>query len=185
MEAARKDIKLTYQDYIHLPGDRRYELIEGDLHMTPSPAVIHQRIAMAIVFELLKYNESRQMGYVFDAPLDVYLSETTVVQPDILFITRMRKDIITEACIQGPPDLVVEILSSSTSSHDRITKKSLYGKFGVREYWIVDPGGKTIEILRQGQSGLETARVFNAAMSLETDLLPDFQMALDGIFREE
>jgi Uma2 family endonuclease len=185
MEAARKDIRLTYQDYIHLPGERRFELIEGDLHMTPSPAVLHQKIVMAIAFELMKYNEARQAGTVLTAPLDVYLSETTVVQPDILFITGARKAIITENCIQGPPDLVVEVLSSATSSHDRITKKSLYGKYGVREYWIVDPPAKTAEILNQGAQGLETTRVFNAAMSLETELLSGFRMALEKVFRGE
>ncbi len=184
MEAIRKDIKFTYQEYRHLPEDKRYELIEGELYMTPSPQEAHQRFSWRLQFQLGKFIEEKNLGYIYDAPMDVYLSEFNVVQPDLMFIARERKGIIKKDFIQGAPDLVVEILSPSTSSRDQIMKKQLYGKFGVVEYWIVDPEAKTIEILSQGNTGLETLRVFHEKMTLETALPPGFTLQIASIFRE-
>jgi Uma2 family endonuclease len=184
MEAIRKDIKFTYQQYRHLPEDRRYELIEGELYMTPSPQEAHQRFSGRLQFQLVKFIEEKNLGYIYNAPMDVYLSEFSVVQPDLMFISRDRKGIIKKEYIQGAPDLVIEILSPGTSSRDQITKKQLYGKYGVIEYWIVDPEAKTIEILTQGNTGLETLRVFNEKMILETTLLPAFTLQVACVFRE-
>lgn len=149
-----RDIKFTYEHYCQLPEGDRYELIEGELLLTPSPTVRHQRVAATMQEALRTFVKANDLGSVFYAPLDVVLSDENVVQPDILFISKERDNIIKEENIQGPPDLVVEIISPSTAERDRSLKKALYGKFGVREYWIVDP---EIKQLRYGTwaSGVE------------------------------
>src|SRR3990167_1134525 len=138
--------RYTYDDYLKTSDDRRYELIEGELYMTPSPITNHQRISRKIEFLLEKFVTENDLGEVFYAPYDVYLDDENVVQPDIMFISKGRSKIIGEKNLQGAPDLVVEILSESTAYRDLIQKKKLYAKFGVKEYWIVVPEEKTIDI---------------------------------------
>ena len=132
-------IKFTYTDYLLLPeGDRR-ELIEGDFYMVPSPSFRHQSISRDISTPLWDYVRTNGLGVVVWAPMDVVLTQESVVQPDILFISNERREIITDNNISGAPDLVVEILSPSTADRDRELKLRLYARHGVREYWIVDP----------------------------------------------
>lgn len=184
MEAMRKDIKFTYQDYRTLPEDKRYELIEGEFYMTPSPMEPHQRFSWRIQFRLGRFIEDNDLGYIYAAPMDVYLSEINVVQPDLMFISRGRRGIIKTDNIKGAPDLVIEILSPGTATRDLHLKRTLYGKFGVMEYWIVDPEAKSVEILTQGRDGLETHRVFPQNTILEAPILPGFSMNLEEIFRD-
>jgi len=131
--------KYTYEDYLKTPEDKRYELIEGELLMTPSPITSHQRISRKIEFLIEKFVTENDLGEVFYAPYDVHLDDENVVQPDIMFISKGRSKIIGEKNLLGAPDLVVEILSESTAYRDLIQKKKLYAKFGVKEYWIVVP----------------------------------------------
>ena len=138
--------KYTYEDYLKTPDDERYELIEGELLMTPSPIPKHQRISRELEFEIIKFVKANDLGEVFYAPCDVYLDNENVVQPDILFISKERLNIIGEKNIQGAPDLAIEIISESTAYRDLVQKKKLYAKFGVKEYWIVIPGEESIEI---------------------------------------
>src|SRR4030065_1510297 len=138
--------KYTYEDYLKTPDDKRYELIEGELLMTPSPITNHQRISGRIEFALRKFVSENDLGEVFDAPYDVYLDDENVVQPDMMFISKGRSKIIGEKNLQGAPDLVVEILSESTAYRDLIQKKKLYAKFGVKEFWIVIPDEESIEV---------------------------------------
>src|SRR4030042_5727949 len=114
--------------------------------MTPSPITRHQRISRKIVFTLEKFVTENDLGEVFDAPYDVYFDNENVVQPDILFVSKERSNIIGEKNIQGSPDLVIEIISESTAYRDLVQKKKLYARFGVKEYWIVFPGEEFIEI---------------------------------------
>jgi Uma2 family endonuclease len=107
--------KYTYEDYLKTPEDERYELIEGEMLMTPSPITRHQRISRELEFEILKFVRENALGEVFDAPYDVYLDDENVVQPDILFISKDRLNIIGEKNIQGAPDLVIEIISENTA----------------------------------------------------------------------
>ncbi len=137
---------VTYDDYLALPNDgKKYEIIEGELIMTPSPISEHQIISRNIVLILGTYVSKNKLGEVLYAPIDVVLSMTDVVQPDIVFISSERTGIITKKNIIAAPDLVIEILSESTETLDRVTKKNLYEHYGVREYWIVNPTAKTIE----------------------------------------
>jgi len=142
-------IKLTYEDYRNAPESERerYELFEGELVMVPSPSEYHQRISVNLEFLLCGFVKQRDLGFVYDAPLDVILSDDTVLQPDILFIGKERAKIIAEEGIRGAPDLVIEILSEATAKRDRTYKKTLYARHGVKEYWLVDPATKTVEVL--------------------------------------
>lgn len=139
-------ILLTYEDYCALPDDgKRYELLEGVLQVTPSPTTRHQRVSRQLEAIVLHHVEAHGLGEVFDAPIDVVLSPSTVVQPDLVFVSRERGHIITEKNIAGAPDLVVEILSSSSAQLDRGVKAQLYARHGVRYYWLVDPDAETLE----------------------------------------
>ena len=133
--------RYTYDDYLKTPDDKRYELIEGELYMTPSPITNHQRISRKIEFLLEKFVTENELGEIFDAPYDVYFDDENVVQPDILFISKDRLNIIGDKNLQGAPDLVIEILSESNAYRDLIQKKKLYAMHGVKEYWIKEPAG--------------------------------------------
>ncbi|MEW6675939.1 MAG: Uma2 family endonuclease [Nitrospirota bacterium] len=123
--------RYTYEDYLKTPEDERYELIGGELLITPSPIPNHQRISRKLEFMLEKFVTENNLGEVFYAPCDVYLDEENVVQPDILFISKERLNIISEKNIQGAPDLVIEIISENTAYRDLVQKKRLYARFGV------------------------------------------------------
>lgn len=122
-----------------LPEGTRVELIEERLYMSPAPTSNHQRIIRKIAFAMSDFVESRGIGEVFFAPFDVYLDEhANAVQPDIVFIPIYKSESIERSGMHGVPDLIVEVLSHSNSKHDTVTKKALYEKFGVKEYWVVD-----------------------------------------------
>src|SRR4030067_3285947 len=145
----------TYKDYERLPEGAPYQLIGGELVMTPSPVPYHQILIGRIFLKLSKYVEENSLGIVDLAPLDVYFSETDTYQPDIMFISKERLNIIGEKKIEGPPDLIIEILSPQTAYYDLRTKKDTYEKSGVKEYWIVDPLQKTIEAFFNKEDGFE------------------------------
>jgi Uma2 family endonuclease len=174
--------KFTYQDYLMIPGDQRYELIEGELMMTPSPVPYHQWISKNIEFELEKFVREKGQGKVFYAPCDVYLDNENVLQPDILFISEERLTIIGEKNIQGAPDLVIEILSESTAYRDMVKKKKLYARFGVKEYWLVDPEEKTVEIYILEKNSLILTKRFGEKNTLESLLLSGLKIKLTRVF---
>ncbi len=145
--------KLTYEDYVTLPDDgRRYEILDGELAVSPSPRTLHQRVLRALGFSIHEWVTPRGLGEVFIAPVDVILDRTTVVVPDLVFVSQARAAIVTEKAIEGAPDLLVEILSDSTARHDRGAKMKLYAHYGVARYWIVDADARALEIyaLRDG-----------------------------------
>ncbi len=174
--------KYTYEDYLKTPEDERYELIEGELIMSPSPIPKHQRISRKIEFILEKYVTENDIGEVFYAPCDVYLDEENVVQPDILFISKERLGIIGEKNIQGAPDLVIEIISENTAYRDLVQKKKLYAKFGVKEYWIVVPGEESIEVYILKDNTYILYKTYSKDDTLESLYLKDLKIGLKGIF---
>lgn len=136
----------TYDDYKHMPNDgNQYQIIGGELYMTPAPTTIHQRISRKLLRFLDDYITQNDLGEILYAPVDIVLSMTDVVQPDIVFVLKERLNIITKKNIVEAPDLVVEILSEHTETIDRKKKMKLYEQHGVKEYWIVDPDAKVIE----------------------------------------
>jgi Uma2 family endonuclease len=145
-------IRLTYEDYVELPDDgRRYEILDGDLEVTPSPTTTHQRVSRKLEHILDDYVTTHGLGEIFDAPTDVILANTTITVPDLLFVAAPRATIITKRAIEGPPDLIVEILSPTTARRDRTRKASLYFRFGVSYYWLVDPEERILETYERGK----------------------------------
>lgn len=174
--------KYTYEDYLKTPEGERYELIEGELLMTPSPVTKHQRISRELEFEILKSVRENDLGEVFYAPYDVYLDEENVVQPDILFISKERIGIIGEKNIQGAPDLVIEILSENTAYRDFVQKKKLYARFGVKEYWIVIPGEESAEVYILKDKTYILYKTYTKDDTLESPLMKNLKIELKGIF---
>ena len=174
-------IKFTYRDYLLLPeGDRR-ELVDGDFYMVPSPSFRHQNISTNLGRALANYVLDNSLGIVLWAPMDVVFTDKDVVQPDIMFISNERRDIITEANIAGAPDLVIEILSPSTADRDRELKLRLYARHGVREYWIVDPDEKTVQIMELGPEGYDKIRSLDTG-EVSSSVLSGLSMSTDQIF---
>jgi Uma2 family endonuclease len=137
---------LTYRDYEALPADgRRYELHDGELSVTPAPGTRHQRVIGAMYVLLRAQVEARRLGEVFLSPVDCILSDVTVVQPDLVYLDPSRAPLVSERGIEGPPTLVVEVLSPSTTTIDRSRKRELYARHEIPYYWIVDPETRTIE----------------------------------------
>lgn len=174
--------RYTYEDYLKTPEDERCELIGGVLLMTPLPVPRHQRISGKFEFELRKFVTENGLGEVFYAPCDVYLDDENVVQPDILFISKERLNIIGEKNIQGAPDLVIEIISESTAYRDLVQKKKLYAKFGVKEYWIVIPGEELIEVYILKDNTYMLHKTYSKDDAFESPYLRNLKIELKGIF---
>ena len=137
--------KKTYADYAELPEGTPIQLINGEFVESPAPTVDHQSV-IKVLFRGVDKLEEAGKGTAFFAPVDVYLRETETYQPDVIFIGNARTGIIGEKKIEGPPDIVVEILSPSTAYYDLRHKKKTYAEAGVREYWIADPMERSIEV---------------------------------------
>ncbi len=156
------ETKLTYEDYVLLPENGKiHEIIDGEHYMTPAPETYHQTLSRRIQFQLYQQIEERELGFVFNAPTDVQLSEIDIVQPDLLVILASRKSIISPKKVIGPPDLVIEILSASTERKDRELKRDLYQKAKVPEYWLMDPEDQQITVYRLKGGSYETAGSFH------------------------
>jgi len=139
-------IVLTYDEYCLLPNDRnRYEILDGELSVTPAPATRHQTVLGNLHRVLANHVVANQLGKLFIAPTDLIVAPTTVVQPDLIFIGNDRPHIVTERAIEGSPTLVIEILSPTTHRTDRVTKAQLYAKYAVPHYWLIDPSQQTLE----------------------------------------
>ena len=144
MPLARKsERKFSYADYLTWPDDERWELIDGEAYnMTPAPTTRHQTIVYNVSFTL-KSQLLRMSCTPFVAPTDVVFSEKDVVQPDVFVVCDEKK--ITEANIQGAPDLIIEVISPATALKDKREKKALYERYGVKEYILIDPIGRYAE----------------------------------------
>ncbi len=182
--AINPNVSYTYRDYINLEQSevRRYELIDGEICVVPSPTPKHQQVVLNIASILREFVISRDIGRVSVAPLDVVLSDEDVLQPDIIFIARERLGIVGEQNIQGAPDLVIEVLSPGTADRDRTIKRARYARFGVREYWLVEPISKTVEVLKASQEGFETVRVYPEGTHVESPVLPDLRLDVNNVF---
>lgn len=171
--------RYTYADYLGWDDSQRWELIDGTAYaMAPAPAIVHQDIAGGIYAQVLQGLHGKSCR-VFVAPVDVRLPKPgqneqrsdTVVQPDVLAVCDSAK--IGERGIVGAPDWVVEVLSPSTASHDNILKRRIYEQAGVREFWLVHPGDRILQIYRleNGVYGKPDALTFEGSTSV--GVLPD------------
>jgi Uma2 family endonuclease len=175
--------RLTYDEFRQLPDDgKRYELIHGEVHVSPSPNTRHQRTLWNLSGSFSIYSQNRDVGQFYFAPLDVVLAPATALQPDLMFISRQRTAIIGDNYIAGPPDLVVEILSPSTAAHDRGTKLTLYAQAGVPWVWFLDPDGRTVETFRLEGGKYYVDSILTGNQILTSPLFPDWQLPLHELF---
>lgn len=181
---SKTQTRLTAQDYFDLPeSDERYELINGELCMAPTPIPEHQIFLYYFTKVFEEFITRHNLGRVIMSPQDVLLADDVVLQPDMMFISNARLSIIKWGqYIQGAPDLVVEVLSPSTTRHDRTVKRELYARHGVREYWIADIVARTIEVhVAQGGEFLP-AVVYGEGDVVKSPLLPDLEIDVSGVF---
>jgi Uma2 family endonuclease len=180
--------KLTYEDFALFPDDgKRHELIDGEHYVTPSPNRRHQSVLQNLNLILSAFVRERRLGRVFFAPFDVVLTPVDVVEPDLLYISAERSDILTAANVQGAPDLVVEVLSPTGRRQDEVLKRDLYERGGVSEYWIVDPEAETVKVFRRGARGLfgrPLLLTLRDGDTLSTPLLPGLEVSLAAVFEE-
>jgi Uma2 family endonuclease len=175
---------LTVEEYKNLPETGpRYQLIEGDLYMAPAPNRFHQDISRNLQGAFDRYLEANPIGILYDAPFDVYLTETNVFQPDLIVVLNANRSILTDAGAEGPPDFVVEILSPKTRTLDLVNKKRVYARLGVKELWIIDPEPGAIAIYRFEQSPDEPVSLLYPPDTINTPLLPGFSIPVSTVFR--
>ena len=179
----------TYRDLVALPEDQlRHELIDGEHVVTPSPGTAHQTISLNLVRQLLPYLDQHRLGEVLCAPFDIKLSLFTVLVPDLVYFTAERfARFVNEKHATAAPDLVVEILSPGTRRRDKGRKRAVYDREGVREYWIVDPEGRSITALRRprADAGLSDVATLTVAAGdiLESPLFPGLRIPVREVFR--
>jgi Uma2 family endonuclease len=171
--------RLTVEDLETFPQDgNRYEIIDGELSMAAAPLKRHQRVLARLFMAFATAANASRQGEVFFAPVDVRFSQFDQVQPDLLFLRHERSEIYQGSTVQGPPDLVVEVISPSSVMFDEVAKLRLYESNGVPEYWIVNPLTRTIRrfTLVQGQYSEATS---NPGKLVTTPLLPG--LAIDPV----
>jgi Uma2 family endonuclease len=182
----RASAKYTYEDLQTFPeGDgKRYEIIDGDLLVTPSAMSRHQLVLGNFHGLLWAFLQENPIGKVIFAPADVVLSEINVVEPDILFLSNGRLDRLTRKNVQGAPDLVLEVVSESTRRTDEVRKRKLYESVDVLEYWIVDPELETVKVYRKAGCRFDRPIELSseAGDTLTTPLLPGLKALLARLF---
>ncbi|MDA8192829.1 MAG: Uma2 family endonuclease [Thermaerobacter sp.] len=173
----------TVEDLAHLPDNGNlHEILQGDLAVSPSPKPRHQRVVLNCA-DFFRALEHEGYGEVYTAPLDVVLDRYNVVEPDLIFIRTDRLAIVTDANVQGAPDLVVEVLSLGTRDRDLGVKAHLHARFGVNEYWVVDPDDQTLTIYRLTAEGYQRHGPYRASDNVVSPLFSDKSLIVAGIFR--
>ena len=174
--------KLDYDDYARIPPDgKRYELLEGDLYVTPAPSPLHQRVSRRLQRQLEDHFHARGLGEVFNAPIDVILTFHDVVQPDLVVVTAPAQ--ISGRGIEGAPALVVEVVSPTTHDRDRTTKARRYAALGVSHYWVVDPEASRLECYRRETDAYVLVAQGQGDQSLTHPDWPGLSLSLSALWR--
>lgn len=185
MSSIPEHLKLTYEDYCLLPNDgKRHEIIDGDHFVTLAPNLRHQAVVGKLLRSLGDYLDERPLGWLFPALFDVVLSDTDVVQPDLVFVAKSNAEVLTDDNVRGTPDLLIEILSPSTRKTDLTVKRKLYERFGVPEYWVVDPELETVRIfqLKDGSYGLGEELTAETGDEITSTVLPGLELTVAAVF---
>lgn len=172
----------TYADYAALDEGAPYQLIDGELVMSPSPSRLHQAVLLKLALRLTHFVDQHDLGEVYIAPFDVKLSDTETYQPDLLFLSKERLSILTEQQVEGAPDLVVEVLSPATGYYDLTKKKRVYETSGVREYWIIDPMEQQIEVFVNQTGDYRTHSRARRQGRAKSQLLEGFEIEAEELF---
>jgi Uma2 family endonuclease len=167
-------------DYDRLPDEPRYELVFGRFHLTPSPFPRHQVVVTMLLLHFHRIAKAAG-GFVFIAPLDVVLADHSVVQPDLLYMSAARLELVGNR-VEGAPDLVVEVLSPGTARFDRGRKLQLYSLYGIEEYWLVDHERRQIDFLIKGAGSFVAAPP--AGRKYQSARIPEIQLDLSEFWRE-
>lgn len=176
---------LTVNDYLLVPNNGKLlQLIEGNFIIAPAPNLKHQEVSRNIEIEIVRYLEKNPIGKIFYAPVDYYIDAYNVVQPDLVYISKEKYNILFEKGIRNTPDLIIEIISAGTEKTDRELKKDLYWRAGVKEYWIVDLETESIEVYKIEANRYKLDKIYRKANSdkIKTDILPGFEINLDKVF---
>ena len=173
--------KLTYSDYTAKDDGFRYELINGELLMSPAPSFFHQMSNSDLALFLKLYIKEHSLGWVVEAPTDVILDNYNTVQPDIIFISKENFSKIKKNAMYGAPDLVVEIISPNSIRRDRYIKKELYEKHGVKEFWLVDIENKSVEVFNNNDRHFELFSLTVETGKIESNLFPELEILIESI----
>lgn len=187
MEQVISNTKVSVSDFRKMLFDDNddffYEIIEGEMIQKSAPAPIHQRVSRKLTGILDRFISDKSLGEIFYAPIDVDLDEYNKPQPDLVFVSEGRRAIITDDGIMGVPDLIVEVISPSSVIRDRIEKKNTYERLGVKEFWIVDPQYKAIEIYTIQKDRYELlSGVTMLEGELKSAMFEGLSLNLDDIF---
>ncbi|OZU88064.1 hypothetical protein CIL03_13095 [Virgibacillus indicus] len=175
-----KESNLTYDDYATIDDGNRYELADGQLElMSPAPSVSHQIISFEMQKNIAGSCESDYI--ILSAPVDVILADSEVRQPDLVLIHRKRMDILSNRGVVGSPDLVVEILSPSTLKRDKIDKLKVYARFGIPEYWIIEPKAGILEQYSLSNDQYEPINVFQKEEQITSPNIPCISFTMTDI----
>ncbi|GIW23619.1 MAG: hypothetical protein KatS3mg068_2626 [Candidatus Sericytochromatia bacterium] len=177
----------TYKEYLEIEDENRYEILKGKLVMAPAPNRFHQDICGNLYFLIKKYLQKNNIGKIYTSPIDVVLREDIVVQPDLVIVLKENYKILQEKGIIGIPDIVIEIISPSSVERDLIHKKNIYEEAGIKEYWIVFPKEKMIEILFLNKDKqYDVFHIFSIEKNkkLTSPLLKKLEINLNEIFEE-
>jgi len=185
---SRSSARLTYYDLVRMFPDEdgvRRELIDGELFVTPSPFTRHQRLVRRLAISLGNHLDANPtQGELFFSALDVVMTPSDVVEPDLFVVLADQSEILTDKNVQGAPGLLIEVLSRGTRKRDETLKKNLFDREGVREYWLVDPERNQIAVHRRAAGGsFMPGTTLDASDTLTTSLLPGCSLALGKLFR--
>jgi Uma2 family endonuclease len=178
---SRTDVRFTYEDYLSVPegSPERFEIIDGELFVTPTPRFRHQQVVVNVSRVLSTLAIDHGLGEVVSGPITVRLADDSVTEPDVIFLRTERLGIVERGRVHGAPDLVVEVLSPSNRDYDRGLKRRRYLASGVPELWILDADEDTVEVWRPGATEPETLREIVTWRVGERT----FEVALADIFR--
>ena len=190
MVIAKPKGKYAYDDYAATPEGERWELIDGALyHMAAAPNTRHQTVSLFLGAPVDAYVLPRRLGLLYRAPFALMLSESDTVEPDLMYVSAARRHIVTERGCEGAPDLVAEILSPSNSAHDLTVKRELYARYGIPEYWILNPVQENLLALtgpavNSGTGEYTAEALYQVGDTLTTDRIPGLAIAVADIFAE-
>lgn len=179
--------KMTYEEFRHMEipdGDTSiYELINGNIMRRSSPQSRHQIVQSNLIRSFGNFVFEKQLGRIMGAPMDVVFSDKDSAQPDVFFVKKEREKIIEwDGLVWGSPDLIVEIISKGTGKHDRVDKYNLYEKFGVSEYWLVDPANQTVQVYFLEDKKYVLQQFQETEGAVKSKVLEGFEMEMEAVF---